>query len=205
MAHEVGDIVKGTRDKAVGAVSMLNTAHRIDTALQSGKINLGPTATVRQFMDRLSDTLGVAGKTKQERLANTRNTIKGLAEFALAARDQLKGTGQISNYEQELIGKAETGDLTEFSPSELSSFLRIVEKGARLNYGLHEQQLRNMSSDKDDAIRGLVPYYSVPSLPKELPKLSSLPKGIPEGSEQVGTFRGKPVYKSPDGKKWIEE
>ena len=59
LAHEVGDIVKGTRDKAVGAVSMLNTAHRIDTALQSGKINLGPTATVRQFMDRLSDTLGV--------------------------------------------------------------------------------------------------------------------------------------------------
>jgi hypothetical protein len=33
---------------------------------------------------------------------------------------------------------------------------------------------------------------------------SSLPAGIPEGSKQVGTSKGKPVYQAPNGKRYIE-
>jgi hypothetical protein len=32
-----------------------------------------------------------------------------------------------------------------------------------------------------------------------------LPKGIPPGSKQVGTHEGKPVYQSPDGKRFKVE
>ena len=33
----------------------------------------------------------------------------------------------------------------------------------------------------------------------------NMPKGIPQGSKQVGTSGGKPVYESPDGKRYIVE
>lgn len=34
---------------------------------------------------------------------------------------------------------------------------------------------------------------------------SSLPAGIPQGSKQVGTSNGKPVYQAPNGKRYIED
>lgn len=202
LAKEVGEIVKGTRDKAVGAVNTINTAHQLHAVLETGKVNLGPAASVRQYVDRIADSLQVAGKNQKERLANTRVAIKSLAEFALSSRDQLKGTGQISNYEQQIAERASAGDITDFSISELQTFIRVVDKAARLNYGLHEQQIQNMANDQDPQIRGLVPYYKAPGLPKELPPVN-LPKGIPEGSNQIGTSKGKPVWQSPDGKKWV--
>lgn len=33
----------------------------------------------------------------------------------------------------------------------------------------------------------------------------NIPKGVPQGSKQVGTSGGKPVYESPDGKRYIVE
>lgn len=33
---------------------------------------------------------------------------------------------------------------------------------------------------------------------------TSLPAGIPEGSKQIGTSKGKPVYQAPNGKRYIE-
>jgi hypothetical protein len=41
----------------------------------------------------------------------------------------------------------------------------------------------------------------------DLPSSSggNMPKGIPQGSRQVGTSGGKPVYESPDGKRYIVE
>jgi hypothetical protein len=32
---------------------------------------------------------------------------------------------------------------------------------------------------------------------------AQLPPGIPPGSVQVGTSKGKPVYKAPDGKQYV--
>jgi hypothetical protein len=32
---------------------------------------------------------------------------------------------------------------------------------------------------------------------------AQLPAGIPPGSVQVGTSKGKPVYKAPDGKQYV--
>lgn len=34
---------------------------------------------------------------------------------------------------------------------------------------------------------------------------ASVPQGIPAGSKQIGTARGKPVWQAPDGKRYIEE
>ena len=39
----------------------------------------------------------------------------------------------------------------------------------------------------------------------DAPVAGNMPKGIPQGSKQVGTSGGKPVYESPDGKRYIVE
>ena len=43
-------------------------------------------------------------------IENTRQTIRGLAEFTISVRKKLKGQGQITEYEQKTLQKAYSGE-----------------------------------------------------------------------------------------------
>ncbi len=177
LAGNVKDIVAATHGAAQGAVGTLDTVNRMRAALKEGNINLGPGATVQQFADQLSQKAGFGGKDTAERLVNTQQVGRGLAQFTLNARKALKGQGAVSDYEGKLLERAESGSLSDFTVPELQAFLAVTDRIARAAHGEHKRMLGVIGSEKDEAIRGLVPYYQVPELPTPGKGLQRNPDG----------------------------
>lgn len=162
-AKEIGPMMNESRAAAVGAVGAVETAQRINDAISKGNVTLGPTATLRNKADQISQLLGVSGATTEERLVNTRNVIRGLSQFAVAARKQLKGQGQVSDYEGKLIQRAEAGEIDDFTLPELKNFVAVTERLAEKTYAEHQRLLGVMKGD--ERISGFVPFYDAPPMP----------------------------------------
>lgn len=165
LAGKVGEIAAEGRSAASGAVGIVDTVTRVKDAIEKGNVNLGPGATIRTKADQVAQFMGIGGETTTERLVNTRNTIRGLAQFTVNARKALKGQGQVSDYEGKLLTKAESGDIDDFTLPELKDFLRVTERLARQAHSEHKRILGVMGGSDNEAVRGLVPYFDVPDLP----------------------------------------
>ena len=165
LAGQVGNIATEGRAAAVGAIGIVDTVGRVGKALESGNITLGPGATIRNKVDQVSEILGVGGASTAERLVNTRNAIRGLAQFTVGARKALKGQGQVSDYEGKLLTRAESGEIDDFTAPELRDFLKVTERLARLTHAEHKRIIGVMSNSKDESVRGLVDYFDIPDLP----------------------------------------
>ena len=156
-----------SQSAAEGAVSTVDAANRIEQALSTGKVTLGPTATIRNQINQFSQILGVGGRDTAEQLVNTRGVIRGLAQFALGARKQLKGQGQVSDYEGRLIERAEAGQIDDFTMPELTSFVGVTKRLATQQHTNHQrkvERLRTLPGGSDRAA-----FYEVPALPQSAP------------------------------------
>jgi len=162
LAKPIGEMVQGTKDTALAALDQLDSAQRVRAALDSGKVIVGPAADARLSIAQLGQALGVGGKRVEETLVNTRNIIKGLAEFTLSARKQLKGQGQVSDFESKLIEKASSGDIASMTVPEIRTLVDVSDRLARKSYALHE---KNLNTLRKGPHKELVPYYEVPPLP----------------------------------------
>lgn len=165
LAGKVSDIATEGRAAANGAVDIVNTVQRVGDALQGGNVNLGPGSTVLNKIDQVAQILGVGGESTNDRLVNTRNVIRGLAQFTVSARKALKGQGQVSDYEGKLLTRAESGEINDFTIPELKDFLKVTDRLARKAHSEHKRIVGVMGSSKDEAVRGLVPYFDIPDLP----------------------------------------
>lgn len=165
LAGKVSDIATEGRAAASGAVDIINTVQRVGDALQGGNVNLGPGSTVLNKIDQVAQILGVGGESTNERLVNTRNVIRGLAQFTVSARKALKGQGQVSDYEGKLLTRAESGEINDFTIPELKDFLKVTDRLARKAHSEHKRIVGVMGASKDEAVRGLVPYFDIPDLP----------------------------------------
>lgn len=206
LSKPVGEIIKASQAKALDSVKTMESAGRIDKILETANVNLGPTANIRQYIDRLSQGLNMGGKTQAERIANTRLLIQGLAQFGLQARSLLEGGGSISNYEQELVERASSGNISDFTPNELRTFVRAIDTQARSIYKQHQDQLANVRSEKDETTKELAKYYQVPAAPKELPPLKqdntkSLPKPYDDPALEAEYQKFKQDWKKSHGAK----
>jgi hypothetical protein len=77
----------------------------------------------------------------------------------------LKGQGQITEYEQKLLERAEAGNIEDFTIPELKDFVSTTEKLARRTHAEHKRLIGVMRQKPETA--DLVPYYDVPDLPAE--------------------------------------
>jgi hypothetical protein len=163
LAKPIGEMVQETRSMALGGLDQIDTGRRITQALDSGKVITGPGTKARVFLKQLGVTLGVAGKDDAEVLQNTRQVVKGLAEFTLGARKQLKGQGQVSDYEGRLIEKAASGEIDDMTEPEIRTVVGVADRLARKGYSLHQRNMDALRKNVDYA--PLVDFYSVPELP----------------------------------------
>jgi hypothetical protein len=173
-AKEIGPMMTESRAAASGAVDAIGTAERVKNALSQGNVTLGPTATIRNKADQIAQIMGVGGADTEERLINTRNVMRGLSQFALQARKQLKGQGQVSDYEGRLIQRAEAGEIEDFTLPELKDFIGVTEKLARKTYSEHQRNIEVMNSNPE--LQRFVPFYSVPELPQSAATAPTAPK-----------------------------
>lgn len=158
-AKEIGPMMTESRSAAQGALQAVDTVKRIRTAIEGGNVSLGPTATVRQNLNQFAQVLGAAGDTTEEKLVNTRNVIRGLSQLALSARKQLKGQGQVSDYEGKLIQRAEAGEISDFTMPELKDFIGVTERMAGKVVKEHKRTLEVMKANPN--VSQFVPFYDV--------------------------------------------
>lgn len=163
LAKEVGPMMSQSHSSALGALDAVNTVGRIREAIDKGNVSLGPTATLRNTADQFAEVLGVAGKDTTERLVNTRQVIRGLAQFTISARKELKGQGQVSDFEGKLLQKAESGEIDNMTLPELKAFVDTTERLSRKQYEMHQQKLGVMNQRED--LKGVAPFYAVPEMP----------------------------------------
>lgn len=163
LAKPIGEMVQESKNIAASAVDSIDTANRIREALDSGKVVAGPGATFIRSADQIATVLGIGGSDAAQRLQNTRQVIKGLADFTLAARKQLKGQGQVSDFEGKLIERAASGNIEDLTIPEIKTLVEVTDRLARKGYEIHQGNLKTLRDKPDYA--DLADFYSVPDLP----------------------------------------
>jgi hypothetical protein len=154
---QYGPILKEQRTAAQGAIEQFDSADRIEQALNSGAVNIGPGSTVRNKIDQLSVVLGVAGENTQARVARTRQMIRGLSEMAVKARQALAGQGTITDKESETVARAYAADPEDVTLDELRIIVDLTKRAARLQAESYQQMLQS-------APAGVAPFYQIPRL-----------------------------------------
>ena len=174
VAAQVGPMAKASREQAMSGIRLVDSASRILDAAERGNLYAGPLANLQLKTAQVADVLGIAGKDTVEKITNTRNVIRGMAEQAVQARSQLGGQAQISNSEQELLNKATAGDIGELTAREVTQIAALNDRLGRQLYSLHGQMLQNLGAQPETA--GLARFYKVPDLPP--PRTPKAPQSL---------------------------
>ena len=151
--------------QAVASMRTLSTIENIRPLLDEDLFS-GPGSTSLMFLTRLGDKLGVAGDTSEQKLANTVETMRGLAEFELQAAQGMKGQGAVSDSERALIRRASAGDLATMGKAEITALVNALGKSANDRISSHNDLLslyQNVYKDDPDVFT--LGTYALPSAP----------------------------------------
>jgi hypothetical protein len=143
VAGVAGGRLEQSLNQAGGGAGLISTIHGIREALDTGKVIMGPGATVRQYIGQIGQTLGVTGKNQAEILANTRKAMQGLAQSELDTAQQMKGQGQITEAERAIIRRAALGQIETMTEPELRLLLDVMEKTARYKIASHNAYVQS--------------------------------------------------------------
>ena len=160
LGAEVPPMITESYNAAEGALTTHDAVQRANQAISQGLVTLGPTATIRNKINQVSQIMGVGGKTTDEQLVNTRNVMRSLAQFSLAARKQLKGQGQVSDFEGKLIVKAESGEIDDMTMPELKGFLTVTDRLAKRQYDNYQRKFKAIK--QNERMKPLAPFYELP-------------------------------------------
>lgn len=161
LAKEVGPMVAVSKAAAEGANNTLDITKRIDTAINSGKLIAGPLAGGRVKLLQIGEVMGLNGADSSQTLANTRDTIQGLAKITLEGRSALKGQGQISDYEGKLLARASSGDISELTLPELRIISAAARRVAKAQQNIHSKNMKVMRSKPE--LSDVADFYDVQS------------------------------------------
>lgn len=146
-------------NSANGAMSTLNSIALIKPTLkEEDGVFAGPLSGAKVYANRLATSLGVEGATDQERLNNTVNAMRTLAQFELQAAEAMRGQGQITENERVLIRRTAAGDLTAMTQGEIIMLLGALEKTAQYKVSQHNARLAHFKTvyeDDPDTIKNL--------------------------------------------------
>jgi hypothetical protein len=183
LAGPVGDMAKASKEQAEGATGMVDTSHSIMRALDSGKVIAGPTAKWRIVGAQIAQMMGATGP---DAMLETRAVIQGLAKLTLESRKKLAGQGQVTENEQKLLARAESGEIDEMTVPELRQIAQVSDRIGRRLYQKHAALLAKMRDDP--AAQASLRYYEVDT---PLPAPYKAPAKTPETSPMLPLQRGQ--------------
>lgn len=168
-AKDAAGSLAASRDQARAAASTIQTIDRINGALDTGKVAIGPTAKFETFARQIAESTGIGGKDNAEKLANTRKVIQGAAALAVDGAAALKGQGQITEGERALVSRAAGGDVDSLTAPEVRSLTGVLRKINAQRIAQHQQQLGNVGKQ----FAPFVPFYQVetPAAPSSIDDL----------------------------------
>jgi hypothetical protein len=160
IAGGMGKQVDASLAQARGASDSLRTIGQLGEILNSGKVMAGPATKPAMLLTQLGSQLGLAGKDANETLQKTRAAMQQMAQLELDAAAQMKGQGQITENERDIIRRAASGDISMTLP-ELKTLTASLEKTARYRIERHNQNIQPLLANPNAA--ALAPFLTVPS------------------------------------------
>jgi hypothetical protein len=159
LGKQLDDSLSAARSAGVSVA----TANTLLSAIDSGKVVAGPAAKMRVFGLQLGEVLGVSGKDGKERLSNTRAAIQAMAKAELDAAQMMKGQGQITEAERDIIRRAASGDIESMTVPEIRLLALTMDKTARAKIRAHQANTKTLSGVEGAA--PLLPFYQVEEPP----------------------------------------
>jgi len=157
IANQVGPMLRESATAADGAVAQIDAADRVLSALNSNKVLAGPLASKRLAMAQYGQMLGIGGKDDAERIANTRQVVRGMAEMTLQGRKQMSGQGAITESESKLAEKATSGDIDSLTPAELKIIAEASRRASQHTLASHQRKVNKAKSNP--ATAGIADYF----------------------------------------------
>jgi hypothetical protein len=144
LAAPIGERAEASLVKAEGATEIMNAANSVRQALNSGNVIAGPLAGVRT---KFAQVLELAGVGDKEKLTATRTAIQGMADLTLQSRAELKGQGQITDTETQLLERARSGKIEDMTLAELQTVVNVSQRLAGRLWSNHQTLLGTMKTD----------------------------------------------------------
>jgi hypothetical protein len=154
--NEVGPMLVASKASAGSAVQQADAANRILTAVNTDKIFTGAGANQKLQIAQIGQMLGATGNTADEKIANTRQAIQGLAQLTLQGRQQMKGQGAVTESEGALAQRAISGDVN-FTAGEIRQLAEAAKRAGKFQYDQHQSMVSALAKDQPNA----VPYYQL--------------------------------------------
>jgi len=172
LAGQIGPMMKDSLGDAEAAVTGMDAANRVMSALNSGNVFSGKLGNAGLTVTQWKDALGISGPDDKAALANTRSLMQGLAQLTLQGRQQMRGQGQITENEGKLAERVSSGDFT-LTPSELRALAGAAQRTSQHLYGRYQQRFDALKGNADYA--PMAPYYAAPALPEAVSPQSAGP------------------------------
>ena len=159
VAAQVGPMLKDAQIQAQGANIQIDAADRVIGAVDTNKIIAGPLATPQLKLAQFGQVLGVTGKDTAEKIANTRQAIRGFAELTLQGRKSMRGEGAITESEGKLAERAFSGDIDSLTPQEIKQIANASKRVAEYSIGEYNRKLDTLG--KNPEMKDIVDFYKV--------------------------------------------
>jgi hypothetical protein len=159
VAAQVGPMLKDAQIQAQGANIQIDAADRVIGAVDTNKIIAGPLATPQLRLAQFGQVLGVTGKDTEEKIANTRQAIRGFAELTLQGRKSMRGEGAITESEGKLAERAFSGDIDSLTPQEIKQIANASKRVAEYSIGEYNRKLDTLG--KTPEMKDIVEFYKV--------------------------------------------
>lgn len=159
LAGGLGKQIETSTGQARAAADSLRTIGELNNVLGSGKIMAGPATKPAMLLTQIGSQLGLAGKDANETLQKTRAAMQQMAQLELDAAGQMKGQGQITENERDIIRRAASGDISMTLP-ELKTLTASLEKTARYRIETHNSRVQPLLNNPNAA--ALAPFLTVP-------------------------------------------
>lgn len=179
IAAQVGPILRESATGAEGAVGQIDAANRVLGALNTNKIYAGPLATTRMSLAQFGQTIGIGGSGDAERIANTRQVIRGMAEMTLQGRKQMSGQGAITESESKLAERATSGDIDSLTPNELRIIAGASKRASEYRLQAHRAKVQRARNSPGTA--AIADYFDAPDIP-------DTPDGSPTPNRNVRKY-----------------
>jgi hypothetical protein len=144
LAQGLGKQIDDSLASAKAALPAIQTSQTLRAAVDSGKLVSGPGASFRVMGLQIGQMLGVGGKDGAEILANTRTAIQSMAQAELDAAQQMKGQGQITESERDIIRRAAAGNINDLTAPEMRLLSEAMEKTARYKIAQHKRNVEGL-------------------------------------------------------------
>jgi hypothetical protein len=164
--------------------------------IDSGSLNLGFLANA------LSGAKNFAGMSDEQsrNLQSFKSTLEKMRNASLSLNKGVQTDGDAQRAWNELVTNINDPKVVRQRLIEIQA---LNARAAKLKMAKNNVLRRNYGAQEMDYTPYLYQDTAIDSRPTGQPTVSQPVNKLPSGAKQIGTSKGKPVYQTPDGKKFI--